>query len=161
MKITKNKVVGIDYTLKDNDGEVLDSSEEGHPLYYLHGAGNLIPGLENSLEGKSAGEHLQVTVQPAEGYGERDETLRQQVPRDRFRGVDELQIGMRFRVAGHDGEQLVVSVVEIADDNVTIDGNHSLAGVTLNFDVTVREVRDATKDELAHSHAHGPGGHHH
>ena len=161
MKITKDKVVGFDYKLTDSDGQVLDTSEGRQPLYYLHGAGNLIPGLESSLEGKSAGDQLQVTVEPSDGYGERNEALRQDVPRERFQGIDDLQLGMQFRVPTDNGGNLVVTVVEIDDDVVTLDGHHTLAGVTLNFDVTVREVRDATDDELAHSHVHGPGGHEH
>ena len=163
MEIAKDKVVGIDYKLTDEDGQVLDTSEGQDPLYYLHGTGAIIVGLENSLEGKSTGDQLQVTVNPSDGYGERNEDLEQQVPREQFDGVDDLELGMQFRVPtdDNDDEGIVVTVVEIADDVVTIDGNHALAGVTLNFDVTVREVRDATEDELTHGHVHGPGGHEH
>lgn len=161
MEITKDKVVVIDYKLTDNDGQELDTSEGREPLHYLHGAGNMIPGLENSLEGKSAGDQLQVTVEPADGYGERNDALQQQVPRDQFADVGDLEIGMQFRVPTEDGEHIVITVIEIADEVVTVDGNHALAGVTLNFSVTVREVRDATEEELQHGHAHGPGDHSH
>ena len=164
MEIAKDKVVGIDYKLTDEDGQVLDTSEGGEPLYYLHGTGAIIVGLEGSLEGKRTGDQLQVTVSPADGYGERNEELEQQVPREHFEGVDDLEVGMQFRVPTddeEDDEYLVVTVVEIEEDVVTIDGNHALAGLTLNFDVTVREVRDATEEELEHGHVHGPGGHEH
>ena len=161
MDISKDKVVAIDYKLTDNDGQVLDSSEGQEPLFYLHGAGNIIPGLENSLEGKSTGDQLQVTVAPAEGYGERNDELKQQVLREQFEGIDDLELGMQFRVPTESGQHIVVTVVEIGEDVVTIDGNHALAGVTLNFDVTVREVREATEEELSHGHVHGPGGHEH
>ncbi len=158
MRIEKNTIVAIDYTLKDDDGQVLDSSDGREPLTYLHGVGGLIPGLEQELAGKQAGDQLQIAVAPADGYGERNEALQQEVPRSEFQGVEELELGMQFRVESDDGP-LVVTIVEIDDDIVTIDGNHPLAGVNLNFAVTVREVREATQEELEHGHAHGPGGH--
>ena len=160
MQISTNKVVAIDYTLTDDSGTVLDSSADGEPLAYLHGVGAIIPGLENALEGKVAGDQVQVHVAPGDGYGDRDENLRQAVPRTHFEGVDDLEVGMQFRVQGDSGP-IVITVVEIGEEEVTVDGNHQLAGVPLNFDVTVREVRDATEEELSHGHAHGPGGHHH
>lgn len=160
MKIANEKVVTIDYTLTDEDGAVLDTSHGGQPLAYIHGSGNIIPGLENALEGKQAGATLQVTVAPEEGYGEHDTELCQIVPRSMFEGVEELDIGMHFQTMTEEGMR-VVTITGIEDGNVTVDGNHPLAGVTLNFDVTVREVRDATEEELAHGHVHGPGGHHH
>ncbi len=160
MQITKDKVATIDYTLKNDAGEVLDSSQGGRPLAYLHGAGNLIPGLETALEGQSAGAQISVSVPPEQGYGVRDESLRQQVNASQFDSVDNLQVGMQFMVPSDDGD-MVIRVDEIQGDKVTIDGNHQLAGMTLHFDVTVREVRNATKEEKAHGHVHGPDGHHH
>lgn len=160
MKIEKNKVVSIDYTLTDDQNEVLDSSEGGAPLAYIHGNGNLIPGLEKSLEGRTAGESIQVSVPPEEGYGVRDESKVGQVPREALAELGDVQPGMRFQAQGPHGVE-VMTVVEVSDESVTMDGNHPLAGETLQFDVTIRDVRDATPEELAHGHVHGPGGHHH
>lgn len=166
MQVAKHKVVAIDYTLSDDDGETIDSSQRDEPLLYLHGEGNIIPGLERVLEGKSVGDQIKVSIAPVDGYGEREEGLRQEVSRDHFDGFEELEVGMQFR-APTDGEEgaeeefIVVTVVEIGDDTVTVDGNHELAGMTLHFDVTVREVRDATSEEISHGHAHGMGGHEH
>lgn len=160
MKIAKHSVVEMGYTLTDGDGKVLDSSEGGEPFVYLHGVGTLIPGLESALEGQTAGEQLQVTVPPADGYGERNAALCQQVPRSEFQGVDELKEGMQFRVPTDEG-QVVVTVTDVGDETVTIDGNHPLAGNTLHFDVAVLNVREATAEEIEHGHVHGPGGHQH
>jgi len=161
MRIASNAVVAIDYTLTGDDGEVLDTSTGHEPLAYLHGVGGIIPGLERELEGKQVGDQLQVTVTPADGYGERDEALQQEVSRDQFEGEDiDLAVGMQFQVASEDGPS-VVTVIEIDDDVVTVDGNHPMAGLNLNFDVTVREVRAATEDELSHGHVHVPDGHEH
>lgn len=159
MQIGKEKVVTIDYTLTDDQGEILDTSQGQEPLTYMHGAGSIIPGLEAALEGKAAGDKLQVKVAPADGYGERDEELVQAIPRNRFPGGD-ISVGMRFHAQGSAGSQ-AVTVVAVDDRNVTVDANHPLAGVTLSFDVQVREVRQATEDELKHGHVHGKGGHHH
>lgn len=160
MQISGNKVVSIDYTLTDDQGTVIDSSEGRGPLAYLQGHGNIIPGLESALEGKSTGDALQVTVAPADGYGERDDSLTQAVPRNMFENADDIQIGMQFQTASEHGMH-IVTVTAIDSDNVTVDANHPLAGQTLNFDVTVVEVRDATEEELAHGHVHGPDGHDH
>jgi FKBP-type peptidyl-prolyl cis-trans isomerase SlyD len=160
MKIAHEKVVSIHYTLKNNEGTVLDSSSGSDPLAYLHGFGNIIPGLENALEGKETGEKLAVTVEPEQGYGARDEQLVQAVPRSAFKGVDDLAPGMQFQAQGPQGARLVV-VTQVAQDVVTVDANHPLAGQTLHFDVEVSEVRDATAEELEHGHVHGPHGHHH
>lgn len=159
MQISKNKVVSIHYTLKDNQGTTLDSSLGGEPLMYIQGIGSLIPGMEEGLEGKSKGDKLQIKVTPDKGYGLRDEALVQQVPRTAF-GNQEVQVGMRFRAETPAGVQ-VVTVTEVSDNAVTVDGNHPLAGVDLNFTVEVMEVRNATPEELAHGHVHGPGGHAH
>jgi FKBP-type peptidyl-prolyl cis-trans isomerase SlyD len=160
MQIANQTVVTIDYTLTDPKGEVLDSSKGEEPLTYIHGAGNIVPGLENALTGKSVGDSMQVTVAPIDGYGERDEELVQAVPRERFPGASSIEVGMRFHAQGSDGSQ-VVTVVAVDDKHVTVDANHPLAGTTLAFDVTVLEVRDATADELEHGHVHGKGGHEH
>jgi FKBP-type peptidyl-prolyl cis-trans isomerase SlyD len=160
MQVAKDKVVTIGYTLTDGQGTVLDSSEGGEPLSYLQGAGSIIPGLEAALEGKSTGEALKVTIPPGQAYGDRDEALMQTVSRDLFESADRLEVGMRFRVQGDEGMQ-IITVVEVKGDAVTIDGNHPLAGVTLNFDVTVLDVRDATGEELSHGHVHGPDAHDH
>ena len=159
MQVTKNKVVSIDYTLKDDAGEVIDSSEGSEPLFYLHGFENIVPGLEAALEGRNAGDKVQVSVSPSEGYGERDDSLQQVVPRQAFQGVEDLQVGMQFRAESDAGQQ-IVTIIAVDGDDVTVDANHPLAGETLNFDITIVEVRDATADELEHGHVHGPGGEH-
>lgn len=160
MQIGKNKVATIDYTLTNSAGQVLDTSKGGQPLTYLHGVGGIIPGLETALEGKSAGEQIVVTIPPEQAYGTRNEQLVQDVPRKMFQGVENIAAGMQFRAQGPQGSQ-IVTVVGVQDDNVKIDANHPLAGVTLNFDVNVVSVRDATQDELSHGHVHGAGGHQH
>lgn len=158
--IAEKKVVSINYTLKDDKGQVLDSSEGKDPLVYLHGSHNIIPGLEQALEGKQADDDLNVRVEPEEAYGVRDDSKVQSVPRDMF-GDQDVQVGAQYHAAGPDGESLVVTVVEADEQEVTVDGNHPLAGVALNFDVKVVEVRDATEEEIEHGHVHGPGGHQH
>lgn len=161
MKIGKNKVVLIDYTLKDDAGEVIDTSKGGEPLAYIQGVGNIIPGLEEALEGSSVGDKMSVKIVPEKGYGKRDESLLHVLTKDQFSGVDKLEVGMQFHAHGDNGSVQSVTIQKIEGDDVTIDGNHPLAGINLNFDVSVIEVRDATLEELAHGHVHGPGGHHH
>lgn len=153
MLIRENTVVSIDYVLTDAAGAVLDRSAEGSPLSYLQGASNIIPGLERALEGKSQGESLQVEVVPADGYGDYDQDLVQVVSRELFEDADALEPGMRFQ-ASSDSGTLLVTVTDVSDDGVTVDGNHPLAGQTLTFDVTVAGVREATEEELAHGHVH-------
>jgi FKBP-type peptidyl-prolyl cis-trans isomerase SlyD len=153
MLIRENTVVSIDYVLTDAAGAVLDRSAEGSPLSYLQGASNIIPGLERALEGKTQGESLQVEVVPAEGYGDYDQDLVQVVSRELFEDADALEPGMRFQ-ANSDSGTLLVTVTDVSDDGVTVDGNHPLAGQTLTFDVTVSGVREATEEELAHGHVH-------
>ncbi|MEC9364861.1 MAG: FKBP-type peptidyl-prolyl cis-trans isomerase [Sinimarinibacterium flocculans] len=160
MEIAQQRVVYIHYTLTNDAGEVLDSSRGNEPLAYLHGAGNIIAGLESALAGKQAGDKLNVRVEPSQGYGERDERLVQDVPRRAFEGIAEIQPGMSFQAQSNQGPMRVV-VTRVAGDMVTVDGNHPLAGEALNFDVEVTEVRDASQEELSHGHVHGPGGHHH
>lgn len=153
MVIGENCVVSIHYTLTDKDGDVLDSSEGKEPLHYLHGAANIIPGLEKELSGKETGDQLNVTVSPDEGYGERQEQLVQQVPRSAFEGVDQIEAGMQFQAQTDNGTMHVV-VTEVSEESVTVDGNHPLAGESLHFDVTVEKIRDATEEEIAHGHPH-------
>lgn len=161
MQAAPNKVVTIDYTVTDGQGEVIDSSKDGDPLVYIHGVGHLIPGLEKEVEGKSAGDKLTVVVPPEEAYGQRDEALRQVVARDQFEDPDKLQVGMQFEARGEGSDSQVVTIVSIEGNDVTLDANHPLAGVTLHFEVEVTEVRDASQEELDHGHVHGEGGHHH
>ncbi|MDM4771594.1 peptidylprolyl isomerase [Solimonas sp. SE-A11] len=160
MQAAENSVVSMHYTLTNNKGEVLDSSQGGDPLTYLHGSGNIIPGLEKALTGKQIGDKLQVTVEPAEGYGVHDPALVQQVPKRAFQGVPNIEPGMTFHAQSSQGP-MRVTVTAVQGDMVTVDGNHPLAGETLNFDVEITEVRAATLEEIAHGHVHGPGGHHH
>ncbi|MDX2112084.1 MAG: peptidylprolyl isomerase [Verrucomicrobiota bacterium] len=160
MKIAENAVATIEYTLTDSQGTVLDQGLGDAAFAYLHGHGNIIPGLEKALVGKAEGDALTVTVEPAMGYGIPDEKLIQKVPVKAFQGVPSVEVGMRFQVRGPQGMQ-VVRVIAVEGEEVTIDANHELAGVTLNFDVKVKSVRQATADELSHGHAHGAGGHHH
>ena len=160
MQIEDQRVVVMHYTLTNEGGEVLDSSRSGEPLAYLQGSGNIIPGLEKALAGKQAGDKLQVKVAPAEGYGERDPALVQQLPKRAFKGVGDLRVGMQLQAQGEHGMR-IITVTKIAGDMVTVDGNHALAGVPLTFDVDIVEVRAATQEEMSHGHVHGPGGHHH
>jgi FKBP-type peptidyl-prolyl cis-trans isomerase SlyD len=156
MQITKNNVAAIHYTLRDNEGAIIDSSEGREPLQYLHGAGNLIMGMEEGLEGRSKGDKFELKISPAKGYGEKDDSLVQKVPKTAF-GGQEVKPGMQFRTQNGG----VVTVTNVGLDSITVDGNHPLAGVELNFAVEVMEVRSATEEELSHGHVHGPGGHHH
>ncbi|MCF7968223.1 MAG: peptidylprolyl isomerase [Methylococcaceae bacterium] len=160
MQIANNKVVSIHYKLTNDDGDILDSSEGQEPLAYLHGLGNIIPGLENALSGRALGDKFSVTVAPADGYGERDNEMVQSVPKSAFQGVDQILPGMQFQAQSPEGMQLV-TVIDVDGDEVILDGNHPMAGITLTFDVEVTEIRDATAEELEHGHVHGPGGHHH
>ncbi len=160
MHIEKNRVVTLHYILRDEQGAVIDSSSGRVPLSYLHGKGNIIPGLEQALAGKTAGDKLDVTVAPEQGYGRRDDRLVQIVPRSRFGEVSDLKPGMQVRTSGPQGARFV-TVVGVDRDFVTVDGNHPLAGRTLNFSVEIAEVRKATHEEVSHGHVHGPGGHAH
>ncbi len=160
MRIAKDTVVSFNYTLTDDTNTVIDSSVGGEPLSYIHGAGNIIPGLESALTGKTVGDRMKVTVAPKEAYGERDDSLSQVIPRDRFESSQEIEVGMQFQTPTSDGIS-VVTVTNVDGESVTIDANHPLAGVTLHFDVEIVEVRAPTSEELDHGHVHGPGGHHH
>jgi len=156
MQIAKNRVVSIHYTLKNDAGTVIDSSEEAEPLVYLHGSKNIIPGLERALEGKVADDTLQVSIEPTEAYGEYNKTLTQVVPSSMFQGVEKIEVGMEFQAQTEQGVE-VIRIAAVDGDDVTIDGNHPLAGERLHFDVSVTEVRDASADELEHGHVHTAG----
>jgi FKBP-type peptidyl-prolyl cis-trans isomerase SlyD len=160
MPIAQNSVVTIHYTLKDDTGEVLDSSRDGDPIAYLHGHGNLVPGLERELEGKNTGDKIVVTVSPENGYGQYDKALVQQVPRRALQGIAKISVGMQLHAQTEQGTR-AVKVTRLVGDMVTLDGNHPLAGKNLNFDVEITDVREASEEELTHGHVHGPGGHDH
>lgn len=152
--IANDLVVSMQYTLTNAAGDVIDSSADGQPLEYLHGANNIIPGLEDELTGKKQGDSLQVTVTPENGYGSIEPSLIQEVPLEMFQGVDQVEPGMAFQSQGPDGEVMMVTVTKVENEQVTIDGNHPLAGQTLTFDVTIDAVREATDDEKQHGHIH-------
>lgn len=154
MKIEKHAVATIHYTLTDNEGAVIDSSVGDEPLSYLSGTGNIIPGLDEALVGCEPGDKKKVTVEPGQGYGEHDANLVQKVPAEMFSGIDKVEEGMEFETASPEGESQFVIVTKVEEDGVTIDGNHELAGVTLNFDVSVESVREATPTEIEHGHVH-------
>jgi len=156
MQIAKHKVASIHYTLTDNDGKILDSSAGREPLHYIQGIGNLIPGMEEGLEGKKQGEKVNLKVSPQKGYGVKNNELIQKVPRSAF-GDQKIEKGMQFQT----NQGGVVTVTNVGLSEITVDANHPLAGVELNFAVEVISIREATEEELAHGHVHGPGGHHH
>lgn len=160
MKIAKNSVVTVNYTLKNDAGEIMDTSEGREPLVYLHGVGALIPGLENELEGKSASDKLNVVIAPEHAYGNRRDDLLRVVSKDGFQGDEELVTGMRVQLDTDQGPAIAV-VSKIEGNDVTLDLNHPLADMTLHFDVEILAVREAEADEIAHGHVHGEGGHHH
>ena len=156
MIVAANKVVKMHYSVLDNNKNTIDNSFDGEPLVFIVGTGFLIPGLENALLGKEAGDTFSVTVEPEQGYGERHDDLMQAVPKSMFEGM-EIEVGMQFRATTDDGDQSVM-IIDIQDEEVIVDGNNPLAGITLNFDVEILEVRDATAEELEHGHVHGEGG---
>ncbi|MDX1352513.1 MAG: peptidylprolyl isomerase [Thiomicrorhabdus sp.] len=159
MSIQQDKVALIEYKLTNQHGDEIDASN-GNPLAYLHGHHNLIPGLEAELEGKSVGDKFTATISADQAYGERVDALVQTVPSSMFQGVEELKVGMRFEAQSEQGMHSV-EITHIEDDQVTVDGNHPLAGETLTFEVEVVGLRDSTPEELEHGHAHGEGGHQH
>lgn len=148
MKIEQKKIVKINYTLKDSEGILIDSSENGEPLEYMHGTGMLIPGLERQIEGMKTGEKKHVVVEAAEGYGVYDESLVQNVPRDRFDATMPIEVGQQFQADTPTGPFLV-RVTKVSDDEITIDGNHELAGKQLHFDIEILDIREPTSDEIA------------
>lgn len=161
MQIAKNKAVSIEYTLTNEQGEVIDSSVGSAPLEYLQGAQNIIVGLENALEGKAKGDELEVSIEPEDAYGEYSPELIATLSRSMFEGVDTLEVGMQFHASAPDGGMQIVTIRDIDGDDVTVDGNHPLAGQRLHFQVKVINVRPASEEEIDHGHVHGEGGHHH
>jgi FKBP-type peptidyl-prolyl cis-trans isomerase SlyD len=161
MKITANKAITINYILKDDDGIVIDESSDSS-FIYLHGHNNIIPGLESALENKEKGDSFSLVVEPKDAYGEYNPAITQVIPRESF-GDAELEVGMQFHADSDDGHPILITISEINGDDITIDGNPALAGVTLHYDVDVMEIRDATAEELSHGHVHSAGGcgHHH
>ncbi len=160
MQIEDNRVATLNYILKDDEGNIIDSAEDGS-FAYLHGAANIIPGLEHALLGKSAGDEFSIAIKPEQGYGERNEDMTQVVPRNMFDTDEDIKVGMQFHAESPDGQPLSVTVTNVSDSEVTVDGNHPLAGVNLNFEIKILEIREATEEELEHGHAHGVGGHNH
>ena len=161
MTIKNNSVVSMQYELKDDEGNVLDASQPGEPLNYLHGAENIIPGLEKALIGKKTGDALEVSVTPEDGYGEYQDDLIQNVPKEAFEGIDDLAPGLELQAQEEDGTMRFFTIQEVKDKEVVIDSNHPLAGMNLNFKVSIEEIREASKEELEHGHVHSPGDHHH
>ena len=159
MSISKNNVVTLDFTVSNIDGEILDTTEDKQPLEYLHGTGYLVSGLEDELEGKVVGEDFDVTLRPDQAYGERDNSLIQTVPGELFDGM-EVAEGDTFVAETDDGHR-PVTIIEVSEESVTVDGNHPLAGMTLTFKGVVRGVRAATAEELEHGHVHGAHDHDH
>ncbi|SDB89528.1 FKBP-type peptidyl-prolyl cis-trans isomerase [Acinetobacter boissieri] len=157
--IANNQVVSFNYTLTNTEGETLDKSQ-GEPLVYLHGAGNIIPGLEKALEGKTVSDKFVITIPAAEAYGEYNPELVQEVPAQMFQGVENIEAGMQFQAQTDDGVQ-IVTVKSVEGETIIVDANFPLAGQDLTFDVEVTDVREATQEELDHGHVHGAGGHHH
>jgi FKBP-type peptidyl-prolyl cis-trans isomerase SlyD len=160
MIISNDKGVTIDYSLTDEEGELIDSSVGEEPLIYLHGHHGIIPGLEQALAGHRTGDKVEVSIPPEEGYGDWDEDLVEVVAKEDFDDPEDLEIGTQFETETDEGARLA-TVIDIEGEDVTVDLNHPLAGMTLNFDVTVLDVRDATAEELAHGHVHGEHGHEH
>lgn len=160
MTIANDHVVEIDYTLTNKAGETLDSSSGGQPLAYLHGHKNIVAGLEKDLAGKTIGDSFKSVVDPTEGYGEVNDKLVTEVPKDELASIPDLKEGISIQAQSSEGTQ-VFKIIKIGEEKITLDGNHPLAGQTLYFDITVKSVRAATEEEISHGHAHGPGGHHH
>lgn len=159
--IKDGSVVSICYRLTNTAGEELDRAEKSDPFFYLHGSGQIIPGLEAALVGSLVGAKKQVRIEPKDAYGEVDENLVTDVPRDNFPPGQALEVGMKFSADVDEGDSVVFTITKVEGDRISIDGNHPLAGETLQFEVEILAVRDATPEELAHGHAHGPDGHHH
>ena len=156
----KDKVVTFHYTLKNADGEQMESSREKDPMNYLHGAGNIIPGLEKAMEGHAVGDEFSVTVEPEDAYGLRNEKNVQRVPLKRLKGIGKISVGQVLNLQTKQG-QVQVTVLKVGRFNVDVDGNHPLAGAQLTFDVEIMDIRDASEEEMTHRHVHGPGGHQH
>lgn len=160
LMIGQNSVVSMHYTLKNDNGDVMDSSEGKPPMVYLHGANNLIPGLEAELTGKTTGATFSATISPEQAYGEFSQELIQVISKSMFQGVESIEVGMSFIAQGDGGAQRQVRVTAVDGDDITIDANHPLAGQTLHFDVEVVEVREGTAQEIEHGHVHADGADH-
>ena len=161
MIIEQNKVVSMHYKLSDKDGNVIDHSEGREPLAYIQGIGNLIPGLEQELEGKTIGDKFSAVIKPEDAYGTRDEELIRVVPKSGFQGEEEMTVGMQVQIDTGEQGLAIATLTAIEGDDITLDLNHPLADLELHFDVDIQEIREATEEELAHGHVHGPGGHQH
>ena len=161
MKVGKDKVVLMHYTLKNDAGDVIDSSDGADPLPFLQGHGNIIPGLESALEGSKVGDKLEVSIKPEEGYGVRMKDAIQEIPSSALKGVDEVKVGMQLQSQDKDGNAFLVNVIKIEDDKITVDANHPLAGQTLHFSVSIESIRKAEDEELSHGHVHADGQHNH
>jgi FKBP-type peptidyl-prolyl cis-trans isomerase SlyD len=158
--IKNNDVVNLSYCLKNSKGEELDKSDASQPFAYLHGKGQIVPGLEKALEGLAIGDKKEVTVPPSEGYGDHVPTLKTQVERSNFPKDVDIKPGMQFEAEDEGKQRIIFEVISIEGDKINIDGNHPLAGQTLHFSVEVTGIREATQEELSHGHAHGEGGAH-
>ena len=160
MIVEKDKAVSFHYTLKNADGEQMETSREKDPMSYLHGANNIIPGLEKAMEGHAVNDEFSVTVEPEEAYGVRNENNVQRVPLKRLKGIDKVSVGQVLNLQTNQG-QVQVTVLKVGRFNIDVDGNHPLAGMALTFDVEITDIREASAEELEHKHVHGPGGHQH
>jgi len=160
MKISNNSVASFHYTLKNDAGEILDSSSGQEPMSYLQGASNIVPGLENEMEGKSVGDSFSIVISPAKGYGEVNENLLQELPKSMFAGVDNIEPGMEFQAQTEHGQQ-IIAVTKVEGDTITVDGNHPLAGENLHFEIEVTDIREASQEELNQGHVNGPSGDNH
>lgn len=159
--IAAGKVVGMSYSLRNDAGVILDQASTEEPFLYIQGASQIVPGLETGLEGLKVGEKKNVTIAPDDAYGPVHPGLKMTVKKDQFPGVKDIEAGMQFQAQSPEGHGMIFTIVGVAGDDVTIDGNHPLAGQTLHFTVEILSIRDATAEEKAHGHVHGPGGHHH
>jgi len=160
MIVEKDKAVSFHYTLKNAEGEQMETSRDKDPMIYLHGAGNIIPGLEKAMEGHAVNDVFSVTVEPEEAYGVRNENNVQRVPLKRLKGIGKISVGQVLNLQTTNG-QVQVTVLRVGRFNVDVDGNHPLAGMHLTFDLEITDIREASAEELEHGHVHGPGGHHH
>jgi len=160
MQIADGCAVAINFTLTNDAGEVLDTSYNREPMAYVHGTGNIVPGLEKALTGKQVGDTLKIDVPPEEAYGAHQPTLVHEVPRSALHGVEKIEPGLQFEAESADGP-VTATVTEVSDDKVILDGNHPLAGQRLHFEVEITEVREASAEETQHGHVHGAGGHRH
>jgi len=160
MIVEKDKAVSFHYTLKNAEGEEMETSRDKQPMSYLHGANNIIAGLEKAMEGHAVKDEFSVTVEPEEAYGVRNEKNVQRIPMKRLKGIGKVSVGQILNLQTNNGP-VQVTVLKVGRFNVDVDGNHPLAGHSLTFDVEITDIRDASEEELEHGHVHGPGGHQH